>query len=205
MPSVAKTTKRSLSERGTICISGSAMDSRVGCLKYKSPKERVIAKPWYSRRADLLMELGLVDVATRHAPRTCSTRPPTRSMRFFSSIRMGLWSSETATACPPRQRTARESPRLAMTRRSAVPSLGLPWSNAVTAVEPTSSNFLRSAMLRTSLSVCRKASLIADLIFSSLEAGWTCFCLKWFMMFLWSCLAAWSATCVPPWPSKTPK
>mmetsp|Transcript_100653 Transcript_100653/g.293347 ORF Transcript_100653/g.293347 Transcript_100653/m.293347 type:complete len:203 (-) Transcript_100653:289-897(-) len=164
-----------------------------------------MAKPWYSLRADLLMELGFVEAATRQAPRTCSTRPPARSMRFFSSARVGLWSSETATAWPPRQSTALESPRLATTSRSAVPSLGLPCSRAVTAVEPTSSNFFRSAMFLTSPSVCTKASLIAALIFSSREAGCTCLWRKWFMMFLCSCLAAWSATCVPPCPSKTPK
>mmetsp|Transcript_8928 Transcript_8928/g.24880 ORF Transcript_8928/g.24880 Transcript_8928/m.24880 type:complete len:241 (+) Transcript_8928:119-841(+) len=153
MPSVASTKKRSLSVKGMIWMSGSAIDKEVGCLKYKSPRDLVIAKPWYSLRADLCMEFGLVDAATRQAPRTCRTRPPARSIRFFSSIRMGLWSSEAATACPPRQRTARESPRFATTSRKAVPNLGFPWSNAATAVDPTVSNFLRSATARISLSV----------------------------------------------------
>mmetsp|Transcript_23181 Transcript_23181/g.64768 ORF Transcript_23181/g.64768 Transcript_23181/m.64768 type:complete len:210 (+) Transcript_23181:356-985(+) len=204
-PSVARTKKRSFSESGKMLISGSAMERRLGCLKYKSPSDRVIARPWYSRRADLLMEPGLVEAATRQQPRTWSTSPPWRSMRFLSSMRVGLWSSETATACPARHKTARESPTFAITRRNAVPSFGLPWISAVKAVDPTSSNFFRSAVFRISLSVWLKASLTATFIFSSRDAGCTCFCRNWFMMFLCKCLAAWSATCVPPCPSNTAK
>mmetsp|Transcript_52467 Transcript_52467/g.149541 ORF Transcript_52467/g.149541 Transcript_52467/m.149541 type:complete len:323 (-) Transcript_52467:89-1057(-) len=205
MPSVARTRKRSLSVIGRTLTSGSADDSAVGCLKQRSPSERVIASPWYSRRDALLAPLGFVGAAIRHAPRTLRTKPPARSMRFFSSSLSGLWSSVTATACPARQSTARESPTWASTSRNAVPSFGFPWSSATRAVEPCWSNFFRSDKPRISLSVWLNASLMADLSFSSRDAGCTCFCLKWFMMFLCSCLAAWSATCVPPWPSKTAK
>mmetsp|Transcript_27768 Transcript_27768/g.64754 ORF Transcript_27768/g.64754 Transcript_27768/m.64754 type:complete len:222 (-) Transcript_27768:330-995(-) len=194
MPSVASTRKRSLSDIGMILTSGSAEDSAVGCLKERSPSERVIASPWYSLREALLAALGLAGAAIRHAPRTFKTRPPARSIRFFSSSLSGLWSSETATACPARQSTARESPTWANTSRSAVPSLGFPCRSATRAVEPLWSNFFRSAKPRISLSVCAKASLTATLIFSSLDAGCTCFCRKWARMFLCSCLAAISDT-----------
>mmetsp|Transcript_102566 Transcript_102566/g.318912 ORF Transcript_102566/g.318912 Transcript_102566/m.318912 type:complete len:329 (-) Transcript_102566:969-1955(-) len=184
MPSVASTRKESLSDNGSTFTSGSAEDSAVGCLKQRSPKERVIASPWYSRREALLEPRGFAGAAIRHAPRTFSTRPPARSMRFFSSSLSGLWSSETATAWPARQSTARESPTWASTRRSAVPSLGLPWSSATIAVEPCWSNFFRSERPRISLSVWANASLTATLIFSSRDAGCTCFCRNCARMFL---------------------
>mmetsp|Transcript_35048 Transcript_35048/g.100940 ORF Transcript_35048/g.100940 Transcript_35048/m.100940 type:complete len:299 (+) Transcript_35048:264-1160(+) len=126
MPSVASTRKRSLSVIGKIFTSGSAVDNEEGALKNESPSDRVIAKPWYSLREAFFDEPGFAGAAILQAPRTLRTRPPARSILFFSSIRSGLWSSETATACPARQRMARESPMFAITSRRAVPSLGLP-------------------------------------------------------------------------------
>mmetsp|Transcript_35317 Transcript_35317/g.77160 ORF Transcript_35317/g.77160 Transcript_35317/m.77160 type:complete len:337 (-) Transcript_35317:204-1214(-) len=204
IPSVHKIRKRSLSVIGMTFTSGSAVERADGDLKLESPRDLVIDRPAYSLRAAFDAP-ALAGAAMRQAPRTLSTRPPTRSMRFFSSNREGVWSSVTATPWPARQRMARESPTWARTSRSGVPSFGLPWSRATRPVEPTVSNFFRSARLRISLSVWRNASRTATLSFSSRDAGCTCFWRNCARIDLCICFEAISETCAPPCPSKTPK
>mmetsp|Transcript_56320 Transcript_56320/g.156901 ORF Transcript_56320/g.156901 Transcript_56320/m.156901 type:complete len:249 (+) Transcript_56320:290-1036(+) len=205
MLAVAMTTKRSLSIGVNTFTSGSGIKSAAACLKAKSPNDRVMDTPWYSRRDALLLAFGFAGAAIRQDPRTFSTRPPARSTLFFSSMRCGRWSSVNATASPPRQRTARVSPTWARTSRKAEPSFGFPWSNANKAVEPLCPNFFRSARPRISLSVWTNASLIANFSFSSRDAGCTCFCRNCAKTFLWSCFEASSDTCAPLWPSKAAK
>mmetsp|Transcript_24671 Transcript_24671/g.46568 ORF Transcript_24671/g.46568 Transcript_24671/m.46568 type:complete len:221 (+) Transcript_24671:235-897(+) len=192
-PSVTRTTKRSLSDIGITRTSGSGAD-RAGFLKQASPKDLVMERPWYSLREDFVEPRGFAGAAIRQAPRTFKTKPPARSMRFFSSIRSGLWSSVICTACPALQSIARESPMWASTSRRAVPSLGFPCSIAHTAVDPADSNFFRSDNPKISRSVCANASRTAILIFSSRDAGCTAFCRKHANMFLCKLLAASSDT-----------
>mmetsp|Transcript_73198 Transcript_73198/g.176925 ORF Transcript_73198/g.176925 Transcript_73198/m.176925 type:complete len:223 (-) Transcript_73198:348-1016(-) len=111
-PSEASTIILSASVSSTWCISGSEITPAV-CATV-SPSERAIASPGMS----------MWPSHTRGGPSmpssysTANTRPPAARMRFFSSSRSGLWSSETSTAwilpsSPCRPRMIRESPMLA--------------------------------------------------------------------------------------------
>ena len=62
-------------------------------------------------------------------PPTSETNPPAAVMRLRSLSLCGLWSSLSASACPPRHNTARLSPALA-TQSS------FPFTTATTAVQP---------------------------------------------------------------------
>mmetsp|Transcript_18067 Transcript_18067/g.38867 ORF Transcript_18067/g.38867 Transcript_18067/m.38867 type:complete len:239 (-) Transcript_18067:507-1223(-) len=89
---------------------------------------------------------------TRHVPAQTTT-PPALSIRCLSSLAFGLWSTDIATAFPPRHRTALESPTFATSRRC-------PSTTAVTAVHP-SSRFELESCRRYWLSVLSYDSAIA--------------------------------------------
>mmetsp|Transcript_6205 Transcript_6205/g.18612 ORF Transcript_6205/g.18612 Transcript_6205/m.18612 type:complete len:266 (+) Transcript_6205:458-1255(+) len=75
---------------------------------------------------------------TRAPPGICCTKPPAFWMRAVSPGFSGLWSSDSATTRPPRERIARESPALAQKIWGPAPS-SRRTTRTTTAVQPCAS------------------------------------------------------------------
>mmetsp|Transcript_43400 Transcript_43400/g.143586 ORF Transcript_43400/g.143586 Transcript_43400/m.143586 type:complete len:234 (+) Transcript_43400:787-1488(+) len=102
MPSHASTTNSSLSEsRASTMTSGNAVTA---CAFRSTVSHRLYTKSPSAR-----------ETARSPLTRLNLTVPPAASIRAFSSGLYGLWSSDSGTACPARQSTARESPVFAQT------------------------------------------------------------------------------------------
>mmetsp|Transcript_1265 Transcript_1265/g.2904 ORF Transcript_1265/g.2904 Transcript_1265/m.2904 type:complete len:227 (-) Transcript_1265:554-1234(-) len=166
----------------------------------RSPKARETARPQSRLRPPKVAGPG---VKTRHTP-CMSTTPPQLSIRRCSSGRPGLWSSDNLRApsvlpcC--RQRTARESPRLATSSLLLVfcrPSSGQ--IRHSTMVVPSRASLSR-AFTRNSSSVKTHASVTACFKCSSVSAG---FAERHFWRFLGSQSIMMSTQRLPEWPSKT--
>mmetsp|Transcript_41255 Transcript_41255/g.95518 ORF Transcript_41255/g.95518 Transcript_41255/m.95518 type:complete len:336 (-) Transcript_41255:194-1201(-) len=130
-------------------------------------------------------------------PTCCrSTEPPARRILSCSTGRFGLWSSESGTACPRRESTARLSPALATTSTSGC-------TRQTTHVQPTQSGLVlegvgptskptpsssNSSMRWNAETRASRASLLGPLAISTGR-----------------CRSQKLATALPPWPSMTPK
>mmetsp|Transcript_59313 Transcript_59313/g.142321 ORF Transcript_59313/g.142321 Transcript_59313/m.142321 type:complete len:239 (+) Transcript_59313:339-1055(+) len=148
MPSHAKMTNSSAAVRSKALISGKAVTAcrSAGCVSHrlytKSPTARATARSPFTR------------------PNL--TSPPAARMRSFSGASSGLWSSDSATASPPLQRTARESPVLEQMTCVGERSV-------ITAVEPLwSLPFSTSGSARISASIAMSATSNASLACGSI-------------------------------------